>query len=185
MNFLEKKIFKEEILINQSFSLKNFDQKILWGIIPWINKFKEDKSGFLSLVDSLFAILLLLIAIFSFNLVVDMEIPSLTEESYDSKISQDTFELMAMNINGNDYSTLDSIVYILKTNNNSKPSIKTVASVSEDFFNSHILNKHYYFIETNQLNSKVLSKNGDLSLASNVSVAIRNYGDYSFKLYVW
>lgn len=145
----------------------------------------KDELGFLSLIDSLFAILLVFMAILSFNLITDMEIPSLSEESYDLKISQDTFELMAMDINGNDYSTLESIVYVLKINNNSKSSIKTVASISEDFFNSHIFNKHYYFIETDQLNGIVLAKNGDLATASNVSVAIRNYGNYSFKLYVW
>ena len=44
---------------------------------------------------------------------------------------------------------------------------------------------HYSFVETNQLNGEVLSSNGDYSSSERVNVAIRNYGNYSYKLYIF
>ena len=44
---------------------------------------------------------------------------------------------------------------------------------------------NYSFVETNQLNGEALSSNGDYSSSERVNVAIRNYGNYSYKLYIF
>ena len=67
----------------------------------------------ISLIDGLLAIFLIFIAIVAFNIVVDMEIPSLSEDSSEFKTSQDVMELMSMDVDGKDYSILEKISYTL------------------------------------------------------------------------
>ena len=56
--------------------------------------------------------------------------------------------------------------------------------ISKDKLKSYNLN-HYQFSEENVLNGEVLAASGDLNNAQNVSVASRNYGQYSYSLKVW
>ena len=122
-------------------------------------------------------------------MVTDIEIPSLSEENNDFKTSQDIMEIMSSNLDGRDHSILESISYILSINNNSISSKREVKLILDDFFSRYLLddemNYHYAFTETNQLDGEVLSSNGDYLSADRVNVAIRNYGNYSYKLYLF
>ena len=147
----------------------------------------KDNKGFLSLMDALLSILILFMILISFNLMMDMDIPSLVEENNDFKTSQDIMEIMSSKLDGRDYSTLERISYILSKNNNSISSKREVKLILDDFFSRHLsdneMNYHYAFVESNQLDGEVLSSNGDFSSADRLNVAIRNYGNYSYKLY--
>ena len=146
--------------------------------------FNVDDKGFLSLIDGLLAIFLIFIAIVAFNIVVDMEIPSLSEDSSEFKTSQDVMELMSMDVDGKDYSILEEISYTLSKSKNNKASQREVGELLNSYFSSH-LDGYYSFVENNQLNGKELASNGDISEADNLTVATRNYGNYSYTLYVW
>ena len=147
----------------------------------------KDNKGFLSLMDALLSILMLFMILISFNLMMDMDIPSLTEENDDFKTSQDIMEIMSSKLDGRDYSTLERISYILSKGNNSISSKREVKLILDDFFITHLsdneMNYHYAFVESNQLDGEVLSSNGDYLTADRLNVAIRNYGNYSYKLY--
>ena len=147
----------------------------------------KDNKGFLSLMDVLLSILILFMILISFNLMMDMDIPSLVEENNDFKTSQDIMEIMSSKLDGRDYSTLERISYILSKNNNSISSKREVKLILDDFFSRHLsdneMNYHYAFVESNQLDGEVLSSNGDFSSADRLNVVIRNYGNYSYKLY--
>jgi len=151
----------------------------------------NDKKGFLSLVDVILSIFLIMIVLVSFNMILDMETPSLSEESHHLKTSQDIMEIMSSKIDGRDYSILEKVSYILSSNNNSISSRRDVKNLLDEFFASYFnddynyKNYHYSFIETNQLNGEVLSSNGDFEDSGDVSLAIRNYGNYSYKLYIF
>lgn len=151
----------------------------------------NDKKGFLSLVDAILSIFLIMIVLVSFNMILDMETPSLSEESHQLKTSQDIMEIMSSKIDGRDYSILEKVSYILSSNNNSISSRRDVKDLLDEFFASYFnddynyKNYHYSFIETNQLNGEVLSSNGDFEDSGDVSLAIRNYGNYSYKLYIF
>ncbi len=151
----------------------------------------NDKKGFLSLVDAILSIFLIMIVLVSFNMILDMETPSLSEESHQLKTSQDIMEIMSSKIDGRDYSILEKVSYILSSNNNSISSRRDVKNLLDEFFASYFnddynyKNYHYSFIETNQLNGEVLSSNGDFEDSGDVSLAIRNYGNYSYKLYIF
>ena len=147
----------------------------------------KDNKGFLSLMDTLLSILMLFIILISFNLMMDMDIPSLAEENNDFKTSQDIMEIMSSKLDGREYSTLERISYILSKNNNSISSKREVKLILDDFFITYLsdneMNYHYAFVESNQLDGEVLSSNGDYITADRLIVAIRNYGNYSYKLY--
>lgn len=145
-----------------------------------------DNKGFVSLADAMLSIFILLMVLVAFNMVVDIEIPSLSEESNDFKSSQDIMEIMSSKVDGRDYTVLERITYILSENNNSIASKRKVKAILVEFFMVYLDDRyHYSFVETNQLNGEILSSNGDYSSSERVNVAIRNYGNYSYKLYIF
>lgn len=146
----------------------------------------KDNKGFVSLADVMLSLFILLIVFMAFNMMIDIEVPSLSEESNDFKTSQDIMEIMSSKVDGRDYTVLERITYILSENNNSIASKREVKDILDEFFMVYFDEKyHYSFIENNQLNGEVLSSNGDYSSSKRVNVAIRNYGNYSYKLYVF
>ena len=146
----------------------------------------KDNKGFVSLADAMLSIFVLLMVLMTFNMMIDIEIPSLSEESNDFKTSQDIMEIMSSKVDGRDYTVLERITYILSENNNSITSKREVKAILDEFFMVYFDDRyHYSFVETNQLNGDILSSNGDYSSSDRVNVAIRNYGNYSYKLYVF
>ena len=145
-----------------------------------------DNKGFVSLADAMLSIFVLLMVFMTFNMMIDIEIPSLSEESNDFKTSQDIMEIMSSKVDGRDYTVLERITYILSENNNSITSKREVKAILDEFFMVYFDDRyHYSFVETNQLNGEILSSNGDYSSSERVNVAIRNYGNYSYKLYIF
>jgi hypothetical protein len=93
-------------------------------------------------------------------------------------------EMLSGKVNFTDQTFLGEISEILKSNENSKESIHEVSRLCKDKLGSYNI-KNYKFSENNVLNGKVLASSGDYSKASDVSVATRNYGDYSYSLLTW
>ena len=146
----------------------------------------KDNKGFVSLADAMLSIFILLMVLMAFNMMSDIEIPSLSEETNDFKSSQDIMEIMSSKVDGRDYTVLERITYILAENNNSIASRREVKAILDEFFIVYFDDRyHYSFVETNQLNGDILSSNGDYSSSERVNVAIRNYGNYSYKLYIF
>ena len=146
----------------------------------------KDNKGFVSLADAMLSIFILLMVLMAFNMMIDIEVPSLSEESNDFKTSQDIMEIMSSKVDGRDYTVLERITYILAENNNSIASRREVKAILDEFFMVYFDDRyHYSFVETNQLNGEILSSNGDYSSSERVNVAIRNYGNYSYKLYIF
>jgi hypothetical protein len=146
----------------------------------------KDNKGSISLIDALLSIFILLLVLIAFNMVIDIDLPSLSEENNDFKTSQDIMEIMSSKVDGRDHSLIERISFILSSNNDSISSKREAKALLDDFFSSY-LNEgyHYAFMETNHLNGEVLSSNGDYESSDRVNVAIRNYGNYSYKLYLF
>ena len=149
----------------------------------------EDNNGFVSLIDALLSIFILFMVLIAFNMMIDIDIPSLSEENNDFKTGQDIMEIMSSKVDGRDYTLIERISYILSSNNNSISSKRKVKALLDDFFSIYLGNDnqyhHYAFAETSQLNGEILSSNGDYESAETVNVASRNYGNYSYKLYLF
>lgn len=148
--------------------------------------FIKDNKGFISLIDALLSIFILIMVLIAFNMIIDIDVPSLSEENHDFKTSQDIMEIMSSKIDGGDHCLIERISFILSSNNDSTSSKREVKSLLDDFFSSYLdTDYHYAFVETNHLNGEVLSSNGDYESSQRVNVAIRNYGNYSYKLYLF
>ena len=104
--------------------------------------FIKDNKGFVSLFDAFFSILILLMVLIAFNMMIDIEIPSLSEESTGFKTSQDIMEIMSSKVDNRDYSTLERITFFLSQNNNSASSKREVKAMLDDFF-SHYLEGNF------------------------------------------
>ncbi len=146
----------------------------------------KDNRGFISLIDALLSIFILIMVLIAFNMMIDIDIPSLSEENHDFKSSQDIMEIMSSKVDGRDHSLIERISFILSKNNDSASSKREVKSLLDDFFSSYLdADYHYAFVETNHFKGEVLSSNGDYESSDRVNVAIRNYGNYSYKLYLF
>ena len=54
----------------------------------------NDNKGFASLIDALLSIFILIMVLIAFNMMIDIDIPSLSEENRDFKTSQDIMEII-------------------------------------------------------------------------------------------
>ena len=143
-----------------------------------------DEKGTLFIMDAFLAIVLVLCVFLVLNTAITMETPQYSYESHDIKSAQDIMELLSGKIDFTDQTFLSKISYKLKNERNSVQSIREVSQISKEKLDSYNL-KHYSFIETNILNGEVLAHSGDYKKASNLSVATRDYGDYSYSLMIW
>ncbi|WP_406536254.1 hypothetical protein [Methanobrevibacter sp.] len=143
-----------------------------------------DEKGYFYIIDAILAVMLLLMVFLIVNATISIPSPDYSYDSKDIRMAQDTMEMLSGKVNFTDQTFLGEISEILKENENSKESVRDVSRLSKDKLNSFNL-KNYKFSENNVLNGKVLAESGDYSKAKDVSVATRNYGDYSYSLSTW
>ena len=144
----------------------------------------KDKKGNFYIFDAILALILVLIAIFIVNTVISTPDPSYSDTAKDFKTSQDIMETLSGKINFTDRTFIENISTILKDGKNSKASIREVSGICKEKFDSMNF-KNYRFSETNTLDNQILASKGDYALASNISVASRSYGEYSYTLSLW
>ena len=140
---------------------------------------KKDEKGYFYIIDAFLAVLILLIVILMVNSIVSMSNPNYSSDSHNFKSAQDTMELLSSGINSTDRVFIEDISSILDENHNSKYSVRKVSKLCREKFKKLGL-KNYQFKENNVLGGKVLASSG--ALGEDVSVASRNYGDYSLSL---
>ncbi len=143
-----------------------------------------DEKGYFYIIDAILAVALLLFVFLVVNSAISIPSPDYSYESKDIGIAQDSMEMLSGKVNFTDKTFLGEISEILKSNENSKESIREVSNLCRDRLDSLNI-KNYKFSENNILKGKVLASSGDYSEASEVSVATRNYGDYSYSLSTW
>ena len=143
-----------------------------------------DEKGYFYIIDAILAVMLLLTVFLIVNTAISIPNPDYSYDSKDIRTAQDTMELLSGKVNFTDRTFLGEISGILNSNDNSKESIREVSKLCRDKLDSYNL-KNYKFTENSVLKGKVLASSGDYSKARDVSVATRNYGDYSYTLSAW
>ncbi len=142
-----------------------------------------DERGYFYIIDAFLAVVLILTVF----LIVNTTISSPNHHSFqmhDIETAQDTMELLSGKVNFTDKTFLAEVSQILEDGENSKESIRQASKICKEKFDDFNL-KNYRFTENNVLKGKILSSSGDYSKAGKVSVATRNFGDYSYSLSVW
>ena len=144
----------------------------------------KDEIGNLYIADAIIALSILFIAMIMLNSLVSLPNPTYSDISHNSKNAQDIMEILSGKVDFKDHTFLSEITGILKDNKNSKKSIREVSQICDDKF-CELKLSNYRFVESNKLDSKILSESGDFSKAERISVATRNYDGYSYTLYLW
>lgn len=143
-----------------------------------------DDKGYFYIIDAILAVMLLLVVFLVVNAVISIPSPDYSYDSRDITKSQDAMEILSGKVNFTDQTFLCRISVILKDNDNSKESIREVSKLCKHELDSFSI-ENYRFSENNVLKGKVLASSGDYSRASEISVATRDYGDYSYSLSTW
>ena len=143
-----------------------------------------DEKGYLYIIDAFLAVVLILTVFLIVNATISIPSPNYSYQTHDIRTAQDIIELLSGKVNFTDTTFLEEISQILEDGKNSKESIRDVSRLCGEKFSQFNL-ENYRFAENNILNGKTLSSSGDYSKASNISVATRNYGDYSYSLSTW
>lgn len=100
--------------------------------------------------------------------------------------AQDALETMASyKSEGCEFTVLQNITDILKRNNNSAEAVALSGNVAGSYLNKTLVNSKYTLTEISQLNGAIIASNADMEDACNIAMGIRNYGNYTFKLYIW
>lgn len=143
-----------------------------------------DEKGSFYIIEAILAITLLMTVFLIVNTTISVENPDYSYESKEIAMAQDTMGILSTKVSFHDQTFLGDISKILKENGNSKESLREVSQMCEDKLETFNL-KNYKFSENNVLNGKVLASSGDYQKAGEVTVATRNYGEYSYTLSVW
>ena len=144
----------------------------------------NDETGNIYIADAIIALSILFITMLMLNSLLSLQSPTYSDISHNSKNAQDIMEILSGKVDFKDHTFLSEITGILKDNRNSKKSIMEVSQICDEKFKELKLS-NYRFVESNKLDSKTLSQNGDFSKADSISVATRNYDGYSYTLYLW
>ena len=140
----------------------------------------DDKGSFY-IIDAIMAIVLLLMVFLVVNTAITLPNHEYSYETRDIRTAQDIMELLSGKIDFTDQSFISNISNVLNENKNSKESIREVSKISKDKLDSYNL-ENYQFVESNVLNGEVLASKGSINDKTNLSVATRSYGDYSYTL---
>jgi hypothetical protein len=85
----------------------------------------------------------------------------------------------------NDQTILQKVSNALSENQNKKLGIERARNITSPFLERTIGKMKYRLEEINYLKGSEIISNGDIKKAKNVGVAVKCYGNYLFKLYVW
>lgn len=143
-----------------------------------------DESGNLYIVDAIVALSIIFVVMLMVNTLISLPNPTYSDISHNSKDSQNIMEILSGKIDFEDETFLEKITEILKDGENSEKSIKEVSMLCKNKFKEFNLT-NYRFVESSQLDSKVLASSGNLKENDNVSSATRSFGNYSYTLILW
>ena len=140
-----------------------------------------DDKGFIFTLDAVLALIPVFIVLTAVSSVDPGSLILPSQQVRISNQAQDTLDAMAQYPN-TDNSLLEEMAMALKANDNDASAAKEVIQV---FMDKNLPGMNYELVEINQLKGDTIISRGDRNTAQNVAVGSKNYGNYSFKLYVW
>ncbi len=144
---------------------------------------KDVKGIFLSLdaVLALIPIMILLLTVVSTNI----EYYHCNMEKKYFHNAQDSAELMAQYRGPNDQTVLEGLSKALSENPDPRSGAAAAKKIAEPFLRKTLGNMKYRLVEIKYLKGKEISSNGNFNDSKDVGVAVKSYGEYTYKLYVW
>jgi hypothetical protein len=145
---------------------------------------KEDVNGIFFSMDVTLGLIPLIILILTV-VNTNIDYTNLYLEKQYFQRAQDTAELMSTYTEHDDQTLFQKVSNALSENQDKKVGIETARDMTSPFLERTIENLKYHLEEINYLKGSEIISNGDIKKAKNVGVAVKCYGSYLFKLYVW
>jgi hypothetical protein len=143
-----------------------------------------DDKGLIFTLDAAMGLIILFILLAAVT-SVNYSPLALSQQIRISHDAQDTLETMATYKKGPErFTVLQNVATVLSANNNDKTGIDAAGHVSGAYLNQTLGSVKYNFTECNQINGTIAAT-ADMEDASSVAVGVRNYEDYTFRLYIW
>jgi hypothetical protein len=145
-----------------------------------------DQKGFLATADAIFGLLITFILIGAVLSSLNIPAPSFSQEINPEQDVHDVMEIMATySVDGNGKTILSEMTIHLISQNNSKEAVESCGIIAGEFLNKTAPGMKYNLMETSNLKGATIVSNGDMEKAKNIHSAVRNFGNYSFQLYLW
>jgi hypothetical protein len=145
---------------------------------------KEDVNGIFFSIDitlGLIPIIILILTVANTNLDYT---DSFLEKQHFQR-AQDTAEIMATYTEHGDQTILEKVSDVLSENQDKTEGIELSKNITSPFLERTVGNMKYRLEEINYLKGTEIISNGDINKAENVGVAVKCYGKYLFRLYIW
>jgi len=144
-----------------------------------------DDKGLIFTIDAALALIPIFIVLTTIASLGDDGLMFSSQQIRISHDAQDTLETMATYKAGPEgISALQNMTDTLIVNNNSATGRALAGEVASKYLNNTIKDAKYNLTEIRQLNTTIVS-NANMASANNTAVGVRNFGDYTFRLYIW
>ena len=143
-----------------------------------------DDKGIIFTLDAALGLVIIFIMLAA---VVNINVSQLSPSTQIrfSHNAQDTLETMANYKTGSEgFTVLQNAAAVLAANKNDKTGINEAGQVAGAYLNRTLGSSKYNFTEENHVNGTIVA-NADMKKANNIAVGVRNYDNYTFRLYVW
>ncbi len=143
-----------------------------------------DNKGFIFTLDAVLALIPVFIVLMTVSCVDQGDLILPSQQIRLSHQAQDAMDAMGQ-YRVSETTLIEEIVMILEANNNDATGVDAAGKLAGAYLDNNLLGMNYKLVELNQLDGSTIISKGDIDDAQNVAVGSKNYGDYSFKLYVW
>lgn len=145
---------------------------------------KNDDNGIFFSIDASLALIPVIILLFTIGNININNTHSYSENRY-FHIAQDSAELMAKYCGPDDVPILEKVSNALSESSDGEKGIETARRILDPFLEKNLGSMNYRIVELNHLKGKEITSKGNYDNTEEVGVAVKGYGDYLFKLYVW
>lgn len=144
-----------------------------------------DDKGLIFTVDAALALIPIFIVLTTIASLGDDGLMISSQQIRISHDAQDTLETMATYKQGTEsICVLQNITETLMINKNNDTGRTLAGTIAGKYLNNTIRDAKYNLTEIRQLNTTIAS-NSNMASASNTAVGVRNFGNYTFRLYIW
>jgi hypothetical protein len=145
---------------------------------------KNDDNGIFFSIDAGLALIPVLILLFTIGNINVNCTYSYNENRYFHS-AQDYAELLSNYYGPDEDCILEKVSNALSEDHDGEKGIENARKILDPFMKKNLGKMNYRIVELNHLNGKELASKGSYDKAEDVGVAVKGYGDYLFKLYVW
>lgn len=143
-----------------------------------------DNKGFILTLDAVLALIPVFIVLMAVSCVDQGSLILPSQQIRLSNQAQDALDVMSQ-YHISEHTLIEEMVLILEANNNEATGVDGAGELAHAYLDSNLQGMNYKLVELNQLDGATITSKGNMDNAPNVAVGSKNYGNYSFKLYVW